>query len=247
VEGRCLSCGECTLACPHGTAGREQGNAADCRLCGECADACPSGARRLAGTEMTVPEVLAVLLQDRIFYEESGGGVTFSGGEPLCQFGFLKGLLAGCRARGMRTTVDTGGFAPRERLLEVAPLADLILYDVKLMDAERHRAAVGLDNRGALENLAALAAVHDNIWIRVPIIPGVNDDRANLEATAGLAARTQGVRQVNLLPFHRTWHGKLRQLGRAAVDDAIATPSHERMEELAAIFRHAGLITIIGG
>ncbi len=247
VASRCLLCDECVTACPQGAAGREQENAPACLLCGECMEACPSGARRLAGTEMTVADVLATLLQDRIFYEESGGGATFSGGEPLFQFEFLKALLTGCRQRGIRTAVDTGGFAPMEQLLEVAAITDLILYDLKLMDAERHRAAVGLDNRGVLENLAALGKVHDNIWIRIPIIPGVNDDRANLEATAALAARTPGVRQVNLLPFHRTWHGKLRQLGRAGVEDSIATPSQERMEELAEIFRNAGLTTIIGG
>ncbi|BCS52695.1 glycyl-radical enzyme activating protein [Geobacter sp. SVR] len=245
VEGRCLACNECALACPQGIAGC--GADAACLLCNECAEACPSGARRLAGREMTVAEVLAALLQDRIFYEESGGGVTFSGGEPLFQFGFLKALLVGCRERGVRTAVDTGGFAPRERLLEMAPLADLILYDLKLMDAERHRTAVGLDNQGVLENLAALATVHDNIWLRIPIIPGVNDDRANLEASARLAASLRDIRQVNLLPFHRTWHGKVRQLGRTVADDTIAPPSHERMEELASIFRHKGLITIIGG
>ncbi|BBA70604.1 glycyl-radical enzyme activating protein [Geobacter sulfurreducens] len=247
VEGRCLSCGECARACPHGIAGRGQGHEAACLICGRCADACPTGARRLAGTEMTVADVLAALLKDRIFYEESGGGATFSGGEPLCQAGFLKALLADCRERGIRTAVDTGGFAPRDQFLEVATAADLILYDLKLMDAERHRAVVGLDNRGVLDNLAALGAVHDTIWIRIPIIPGVNDDRANLEATAALAARTPGVRQVNLLPYHRTWHGKLRQLGRAGAEDAIATPSRERMEELARIFHTAGLTTIIGG
>jgi pyruvate formate lyase activating enzyme len=247
VEGRCLSCGECALACPQRVSGQEPEANTACLLCGECADACPSGARRLAGTEMTIAEVLTVLLQDRIFYEESGGGVTFSGGEPLCQSGFLKTLLAGCRQRGIRTAVDTGGFAPKEHLLEIAAATDLILYDLKLMDAERHRAAVGLDNRGVLENLAALGMVHDSIWIRIPIIPGVNDDRANLEATANLALRTPGVRQVNLLPFHRTWHGKLRQLGKTVADDTIAPPSQERMEELAHIFRTAGLTTIIGG
>jgi len=247
MESRCLSCGECVKACPQGIVGNEREFASSCILCGSCVDACPPGARRLAGTEMTVSEVLATIMQDRIFYEESGGGVTFSGGEPLLQFAFLKALLLGCRGRGIRTAVDTGGFSPREQLLEIASSTDLFLYDLKLMDAKRHLAAVGLDNRIVLENLAALDKVHDRIWIRIPIIPGINDDRANLEAAARLAATLRGVRQVNLLPFHRTWHGKVRQLGRESACADIATPTQERMEELAGIFRDLGLTTRIGG
>ncbi len=247
TEGRCLSCGECSAACPRGIIGNATQGTADCILCGACVEACPPGARRLAGTEMTTAQVLAAVMQDRIFYEESGGGVTFSGGEPLMQFDFLKTLLIACREQGLRTAVDTGGFAPLEHLLEIAGLTDLILYDLKLMDDQRHRAATGLGNRQVLENLTALARVHRGIWIRVPIIPGVNDDRDNLEATGRFAAGLHGVRQVNLLPFHRTWHAKLGHLGRSVPGTDTATPSQQRMEELAEIFRDAGLTTRIGG
>jgi len=247
MESRCLDCGGCVAACPRVIIGNGTQSTDDCILCGACVEACPPGARRLAGTEMATSQVLAVVIQDRIFYEESGGGVTFSGGEPLMQFDFLKALLTACRERGLRTAVDTGGFAPVEHLLEIAGLADLILYDLKLMDERRHREATGLGNRQVLENLAALGRVHEGIWIRVPIIPGVNDDQGNLAATARFATGLQGVRQVNLLPFHRTWHGKLGRLGRAAPGNDTVPPSHQRMEELAAIFRGAGLTTRIGG
>ena len=246
IESRCLACGECSAACLQGVRSGSE-DAAACILCGACVEACPPGALRLAGMEMTTAQVLAVVMQDRIFYEESGGGVTFSGGEPLMQFDFLKTLLTACREQGLRTAVDTGGFAPLEHLLEIAGLADLILYDLKLMDDQRHRAATGLGNRQVLENLAALARVHRGIWIRVPIIPGVNDDPDNLKATGRFAAGLQGVRQVNLLPFHRTWHAKLGHLGRSVPGTDTATPSQQRMEELAEIFRDAGLITRIGG
>jgi len=247
TESRCLACGECVTACPRGIIGNGALATGGCILCGACVEACPSGARSLAGTEMTVPQVLAVVMQDRIFYEESGGGVTFSGGEPLMQFEFLKTLLSACREQGLRTAVDTGGFAPREHLLEISGLADLILYDLKLMDDRRHREATGLGNRLVLDNLAALGRVHEGIWIRVPIIPGVNDDQDNLAETARFAAGLQGVRQVSLLPFHRTWHGKLGRLGRTAPGNGAATPSHRRMETLAEIFQDAGLTTRIGG
>ena len=160
IASRCLGCGECSVVCPRGGGGGYTRGAAACILCGACVEACPSGARHQTGTEMTSAQVLAVVMQDRIFYEESGGGVTFSGGEPLMQFEFLKALLATCREEGIGTAVDTGGFAPLEQLLEVAALADLILYDLKLMDDQRHRAATGLGNRQVLENLAALGRVH---------------------------------------------------------------------------------------
>ncbi|QEM67832.1 glycyl-radical enzyme activating protein [Geobacter sp. FeAm09] len=247
MASRCLACGECVAACPRGIIGDGKQSPADCILCGACVEACPPGARTLAGTAMTTAQVLAVVMQDRVFYEESGGGVTFSGGEPLMQYEFLRSLLAACREQGIRTAVDTGGFAPREHLLEIAGLADLILYDLKLMDDRRHREATGLGNRLVLDNLAALGQAHGAIWIRVPIIPGVNDDMGNLAATARLAAGIPGVRQVNLLPFHRTWHAKLGRLGRAMPDNDTATPSRERMEEVAEIFRGAGLTTRIGG
>lgn len=247
MASRCLACGECVTACPRGIIGDGRQGAADCILCGACVEACPPGARSLAGTEMTTAQVLAVVMQDRIFYEESAGGVTFSGGEPLMQFEFLRELLVACREQGIRTAVDTGGFAPQEQLLEIAGLADLILYDLKLMDDQRHREATGLGNRLVLDNLAVLGRVHGTIWIRVPIIPGVNDDGANLAETARLAAGIPGVRQVNLLPFHRTWHGKLGRLGRPMPDHDTVTPSQERMETLAEIFRSAGLTTKTGG
>lgn len=246
IKSLCLACGECAAACLQGI-GSGIRDVTACILCGACVDACPSGARRMAGTEMTVAQVLTVVMQDRIFYEESGGGVTFSGGEPLMQFDFLWELLTACREQGLRTAVDTGGFAPLEHLLEIAGLADLILYDLKLMNDQRHRAVTGLGNRQVLENLTALGRVHKGIWIRVPIIPGVNDDHDNLQETARFAADLQGVRQVNLLPFHRTWHAKLGYLGRVVPGNDTAAPSQQRMEELAEIFRTTGLKTRIGG
>ena len=118
------------------------------------------------------------VLRDRVFYEESGGGVTFSGGEPLAQPDFLEALLEACRAASVHTAVDTCGFAPRERLLALAPLVDLFLFDVKLVDDARHLALTGVPAAPILENLRALAAVHANVWIRVPVVPGLTDGEA---------------------------------------------------------------------
>jgi len=143
--------------------------------------------------------------------------------------------------------VDTSGFAPREQLLAVAALADLILYDLKAMDDARHREMVGVSNRLILENLDALGRVHPKIWLRVPIIPGANDDCVELEAIARFGATIPAVRQVNLLPYHQTGFTKRRRLRHKDVREPFSPPTAERMEEIAGIFHQAGLDTRIGG
>jgi pyruvate formate lyase activating enzyme len=243
VETRCVSCGTCRSVCPHGAPPPGSGL---CTACGACVDACPAGARRLAGRETTVGEVMEDVLRDRVFYEESGGGVTFSGGEPLAQPEFLRSLLEACRHAGIPTAVDTCGFAPRERLLAVAPLVDLFLFDVKLVDDARHRDLTGLPVAPILENLQALAAVHGDVWIRIPVVPGRTDAEADLAATATLVAGLPGARQVSLLPYHSTGAAKARRLGRDYPLDALAPPSPERLDALAALFREHGLAVRIG-
>jgi pyruvate formate lyase activating enzyme len=244
VETRCASCGTCAAVCPHGAPPPGSGL---CTACGACVEACPAGARQLAGREMTVAAVVDEVLRDRVFYEESGGGVTFSGGEPLAQPEFLAGLLAGCRAAGIHTAVDTCGFSSPERLLALASLVDLFLFDVKLVDDSRHRALTGLPAAPILDNLRSLAAVHRNVWIRVPVVPGHTDAEVDVAATAALAAGLPGVRRVSLLPYHRTGTQKLRRLGRTSPLDALAPPSPARLDTLAALFRERGLAVEIGG
>jgi pyruvate formate lyase activating enzyme len=243
VETRCASCGTCAVVCPHGAPPPGSGL---CTACGACVEACPAGARQLAGREATVDAVMEEVLRDRVFYEESGGGVTFSGGEPLAQPEFLVALLEACRAAGLHTAVDTCGFGSRERLLALAPLVDLFLFDVKLVDDARHRALTGLPAAPILENLRALVAVHANVWIRVPVVPGHTDAEADVAATAALVAGLPGVRQVSLLPYHRTGASKARRLGREYPLDALAPPPGERLEALAALFRDRGLAVQIG-
>jgi pyruvate formate lyase activating enzyme len=244
VETRCVSCGTCATVCPHGA---PPPGSSLCTACGACVEACPTGARQLAGRETTVDAVMEEVRRDRVFYEESGGGVTFSGGEPLAQPAFLAALLEACRAAGIHTAVDTCGFCPRERLLALAPLVDLFLFDVKLVDDARHRAFTGLPAAPILQNLRALSAAHSSVWIRVPVVPGHTDDETDLAATAALVAQLPGVHHVNLLPYHRTGAPKARRLGRDYTLDALAPPPPERLLALAALFRDRGLAVQIGG
>jgi pyruvate formate lyase activating enzyme len=244
VETRCASCGTCETVCPHGAPPPGSGL---CTACGECVDACPAGARELVGRESTVDEVMVDVLRDRIFFQDSGGGVTFSGGEPLAQPEFLRALLTASRGHGLHTAVDTCGFAPRENLLGLAPLVDLFLFDVKLIDDARHRDLTGLPTGPILDNLRALVDAHPSVWIRVPIVPGHTDDEADVAAIAALVGELPRVHHVSLLPFHATGGAKARRLGRPAPLESLAPPPPERMETLAGLFRERGLAVSIGG
>ena len=201
----------------------------------------------MVGRRMSVDELLEELLKDRIFYEDSGGGVTFSGGEPLRQAEFLKAMLIACRGRGLHTAVDTCGFAPKSELLAIAPCVDLFLYDLKCMDEAQHLELCGVSNGRILTNLRALAGVHPNIWIRVPIIPGVNDQAGELDMMAAFLAGLPGVRQVNLLPYHRSGLHKFEQLGLECQVAHLTPPSSERMQAAVACFAAAGVPIKTGG
>jgi pyruvate formate lyase activating enzyme len=196
---------------------------------------------------MTVEEVLAEVLKDRVFYEDSGGGATFSGGEPLLQPQFLTGLLNACRGAGLHTVLDTCGFAPWDDLAAVAPLTDLFLYDVKGVDEQEHTQHTGVSSGLILDNLRALGGIHGHIWLRVPLLPGINDDEGQLEAVARLAASMPAVRRVNLLPYHATGVHKFRQVGKAYRLEGLSPPSAERLADAAAIFRAHGLDVRVGG
>jgi pyruvate formate lyase activating enzyme len=250
-ENRCLACGSCRRVCPTGAAARAVNEVEDsnifCTLCGSCIAVCPSGARQIIGSYMTVAGVVAEIMKDRLFYDDSGGGVTFSGGEPLAQLHFLKDLLMACRARGVHTAVDTCGYAPREHLLSVVYLTDLFLYDLKIINDAKHRQYTAVSNVPILENLKVLGDIHNNIWIRMPIIPGVNDDDENLEAVAKFITSIPGVRQVNLLPYHKTGIIKFKRLQQRYLLENIPEPSPQDMEKIRQKFSTFGVIARMGG
>jgi pyruvate formate lyase activating enzyme len=249
-ETRCIRCGECVKVCPTGSPAQGGGPrepSRECTRCGACVDACPTGARQMAGERRSADDVLAEVLRDRLFFDESKGGVTFSGGEPLMQPQFLEGLLDACRARGIHTAVDTCGYAPVERFMSIARTVDLFLYDLKAVDDAKHVEYTGVSNSVILGNLRQLGAVHRNIWLRGPIIPTLNDSDDQLDALARFAAAIPGVTQVNLLPYHRTGVQKFKRLGLAYRLEHLRPPSPERMESALSRFRAFGLNAKSGG
>ncbi len=249
-EERCLRCGACLAACPQGAISESEGrlvtDARLCTRCGACAEVCFAEARQIAGRSQTAGQVLAEIERDLIFFDQSRGGATFSGGEPLRQPDFLLALLQGCRARGIHTALDTCGEAAWETLERVRPWVDLFLYDLKLMDPGRHARFTGVTNERILENLRRLAAAGHAIWLRVPVIPGVNDDRENLQALGHFAALLPGIQQVTLLPYHHAAAGKYERLGAAYPLPQVAPPGEQAMGEIARMLEAYGLPVCVG-
>jgi len=252
VAQRCLGCGACAEACPSRAISYLPGGVPEtdrdrCTACGACTEACPTGARTILGRRYTVDELVAELERDRVFYEQSGGGVTFSGGEPLFQFEFLRTCLVACRNRGIHTALDTSGYAAREVLLEAARGSDLVLYDLKDMDERRHRANTGVPLEPILTNLQALAREGIPVWIRIPVIPGLNDDGETVRKYVRFLTALDRSYPVFLLPYHEIGLEKHRRLGLSHLLEGIKPPPSEEMEDLARVFSLAGLDVKIGG
>ncbi len=239
---RCIGCGACLDVCEHGALSQDGGHIVTdrerCTVCGACVQICYAEARALVGRAVTVAEVMEAIERDTAFYDQSGGGVTVSGGEPLAQPEFLRDLLRACQAQGLHTTLDTCGFAPWEALDSVREHVDLFLYDLKLMDDARHQKFTGVSNRSTLENLRRLSGEVHRLILRVPIIPGINDDEENLRAIAAFAADLPHLERVDLLPYHRIGRDKYRRLGRPCLMPETDPPSEARMDEIARMLKH---------
>jgi pyruvate formate lyase activating enzyme len=248
---RCIACGACVDECPE-EAIRWNGagpitDRALCVACGVCTDFCAGEARELVGREMSIEAVLGEIQRDLAFFEESGGGVTFSGGDPLFQAGFLLGLLQGCKALEIHTAVDTSGAAAWETLDRIRPFVDLFLYDIKVIDEARHRAATGASNRIILDNLRRLSEAGENIQLRLAIIPGINDDEENLRRTAEFAATLPGLHGLSLLPFHNSAREKYGNLGFEYALAGTQPPDEARMAEIGRLLAGYGLNVSLGG
>ena len=248
---RCTSCGRCVDVCPSRATVRLPGGGVItdrslCQACGECTDLCLSCVREIAGTFFSPADILREIGKDFIFYEQSGGGVTFSGGEALCHTDALESLAAQCHRQGLHVTIDTCGHVPQDAFRRLLPHTDLFLYDLKHMDPDRHLLYTGQDNRLILSNLRFLSDAGATIWLRVPLIAGVNDDDENLSALREFVQPLR-ISQVQLLPYHHIGSSKLARLGRAASDDPFAAPVPDRLEAIRSAFEEAGFSTRIGG
>ncbi len=251
---KCTGCGTCQAVCPAGAVHMEDGHpvldAAACTLCGKCVNFCPAGLREIVGQEYPVRELVRELMKDQMFYEESGGGVTFSGGEVMAMdMDFVLAVARELKKQGVTLTIATCGYVPYERFQMLLPYVDTFLYDVKVMDPELHKKYIGTDNSLILDNLVRLARDGARIYIRIPTVKEVNGNEQNMRETiAFLQEYDIHPAQVNLLPYHDTGSGKYRKLDMEYKGTDLHAPEREEMEALAALFVDAGFKnTKIGG
>lgn len=233
---RCTRCGQCVAVCSTGATDLSGETStidrSKCIGCGRCAEVCLNEARKLVGKHMTVDEVMAEVLKDRVFYENSGGGVTLSGGEPTAQPDFTLAVLRNCKEEGLHIVLDTCGYvswSTMERLLEYV---DLVYYDIKCIDAEKHSAATGLRNDIILDNAKRIAR-YKPMRVRVPLVPGFNDSKDEIEAIAHFVKAEIGSLDMDLLSYNKMGEGKYRPLDRRSVH--LVAQSEEYLQSLRSI------------
>jgi len=243
-DSKCQMCGKCADSCSVDAIYiyPEEGRKIDrtkCNRCFECVDVCPTGALKKVGEYMSVAEVMKEIEKDEIFYQKSKGGITISGGEPLFQAAFVTSILSSCKQRGFHTALDTSGHGPWHALENLFKYVDLILYDIKHMDPILHEKATGQTNELILSNLRKIPP-DKRIWLRIPIIPGFNDDKENINKIEEIA-REVSVEKISILPFHKLAEGKYQQLGHKFPAADVHIPSTEQIQQIMAAVEGHGI------
>lgn len=250
---KCTGCGSCIRHCPKGAIYENNGKVATdrslCTGCGQCSAACLYKAREVKGTLMTVDEVFDQAVADRMFFEASGGGVTVSGGEPLAQPGFVAALMKKLKTEHIHTAIETCGYASWENVKNVLANVDLVLYDLKAMDSGLHQRLTGVKNEGILSNIKAIRnELKKDVILRIPVVPGYNDSRENIEATAVFVKEAlEAAPPIHLLPYHSLGDSKRESLENLEEPLDIRPPEDERMQEIKALMEKYGLSVQIGG
>ena len=248
---KCTGCLQCVSVCQEHAIFQQEGrllfDRARCRECLQCAQVCHYGARKRSGTERTTEDVFQDVVKDQVFYETSGGGVTFSGGEPLLWPAFVSELGRRLKSAGINTAIETCGYFPPQNYAAVEDCIDYILFDLKLMDAEKHQRYCGASNAAVLQNFDRIAARRDVI-VRMPVIPTINDDSANLDAMVRfLEPYRTHVAKLHLLPYHNLGLSKYDALQRSYLLPQIQAPDDAHMQALQDFFSRAGYSVQIGG
>ncbi len=244
-ESECIDCGKCLSACPQGAlsvvAGHRTIDRRACKNCGKCAAVCPAQALEMVGREVTAESLYEEIASDRIFWERSRGGITLSGGEPLAQANFARAFLEICKARHVHTALETCLYAPKEALESLVPFVDLFICDMKIMENEKHRQYTGVSNEVIKKNLEYLLASSREVLVRMPLIPGINDDEKNLTEMAHFLKSHGRETKIEILPYHSFGEPKYAQLGRQYEMSEISPPSKDALEEALRFLSAQGL------
>lgn len=237
LEKKCTGCGKCQLVCSQGVHkiqknGMHAIDYSKCRCCEKCVENCPENALKIFGKKMSAQEILKTVLKDRDFYIRSGGGLTISGGEPMMQFPALLELVKEAKKKQLHVCLDTCGQAAQQQYAEIKQYVDLFLFDYKLTDPEEHRKYTGVDNAGIRSNLEYLCTHDSDVFLRCPIIPGINDKESHYRAIAALSRKYDRIRQVNLMTYHDMAKGKAAQIGEQYMLPKIRTIEKEQKESI---------------
>jgi len=244
---KCTGCGRCLPLCPQNAIQQHAPGEPvtilfeRCDGCGACVEPCYPEALVITGQSMTAQQVVSVVLRDRRFYQNSGGGVTLSGGEPLAQAAFTAGVLRLCRQQGIHTAIQTSGFAPQSALKQVLPQLDLVIFDLKHLDDAEHQRLTGVSNRLILENLRFLNDQNMRVVVQMPLIPGYNDSQDNLEAVFDLVKSLPSVEGLSLLAYHALGAAKYTRAGRSYQLKELRTPPKEYLPEKMALAEQHGV------
>ena len=252
TASKCIGAFKCLDNCPNDALElTEEGIVTDfdaCNLCGKCAEVCPTKAFEMLGSNIPISELMKTIDNEAVFFDQSGGGVTFSGGEPLMHSEYLLQALKECGKSMYHRVVDTSAFANQENILEVAKNCEMFLIDLKVMDSQKHKEFTGISNEKILSNIIELSKTNCEIIFRMPLIKGVNSDELNIIKTAEFMNSLEGKRaKINLLPYHKVAEHKLVKMGKS--DDYIEfeTPNNEEINKIVSLFIDYGIKASIGG
>ena len=251
IKTRCLQdCNECVESCARGALSRQDQDISmdreKCDLCGDCVQVCPTEALEIVGRWMSVEEVMREIEKDMIFYDDSKGGVTFSGGEPLLQPEFLNALLEECKKKGIHTSLDTSGYATLENLVRIKDKVDLFLYDIKMIDDEKHKKTTGVSNKSILDNLRKLSEKGNKIAVRIPVIPEINNADEDISKIAEFITTLEKIKEICLLSYHNIGRHKYEKLNRPFMMKKTEPLSEENKEKIKKKFEHFGFKVRIG-
>jgi len=240
LKSECILCGKCLDVCPQNAIRLSDSghsiNRLVCDLCGKCVELCPAEALKSMGRVVSVEDLYSEVAADHAFWERSGGGVTLSGGEPLVQHRFAKVFLKKCRDEYVHTAIETCLHVSSETLADILPFVNTVICDLKIMDEEKHRKYTGVSNTLILKNMVALLKSDQNMLVRMPLVPGINDDASSLSAIGEYLQNHRPGVQLELMPYHRLGEGKYARLGKNCAMGDTAPASEEDVERAVAMF-----------